>query len=393
MLCDFDICIQTRFVFGKDAEKKIGRILKNNGTKKILIHHDNGKYLYDTGLLEELQSQLEENEIAYIELGGVLPNPRLSLVREGIELVKREQVDLILAVGGGSVIDSAKAIGLGAVSEGDVWSYFTGERTPEKTLPVAVLLTCPATGSESSMVAVVNNTDENRKLLVSNPVLRPEYAFMNPELTYSLPGFLTACGVTDMFSHVCERYFAPDDEIGVIDRMSEGILKTLVDVGPKVLEDPKNYAYRAEIMWCGTIAHNNTVGIGRMQDWATHEIGNELSALYDTPHGATLSIIMSSWMRYVYQKKPERFARYAREVFGVSWDGTNTLQAAEEGIRQTEAYFIRMGMPISFHEAKVPTDRIEDMLDRIAFRGEDNCIGGIVRLSREDCRNIYKMAF
>lgn len=281
----------------------------------------------------------------------------------------------------------------GTVSEGDVWDYFIGEREPEHTLPVAVLLTCPATGSESSQVAVVNNTDEGKKLLVSHPVLRPKYAFMDPELTYSLPKFLTACGVTDMFSHVCERYFAPDDEIGVIDRMSEGILRTLVDIGPKLLEDRRNYTYRAEIMWIGTIAHNNTVGIGRVQDWGTHEIGNELSALYDTPHGATLSIIMGSWMRYVYRQKPERFARYAREVFGVNWDGTNTLQAAEEGIVKTEEYFKSMGMPISFHDMNIPTDRIEDMLDRIAFRGDDHSIGGIVHLNRDDCRKIYEMAF
>ena len=393
MLNNFDICINTRFIFGKGAEKQIGEILKKDGVKKVLIHHDNGQYLYDTGLLQAVCDQLTANGIAHAELGGVLPNPRLSLVREGIELAKREGIDLVLAIGGGSVIDSAKAIGLGTVSEGDVWDYFIGEREPEHTLPVAVLLTCPATGSESSQVAVVNNTDEGKKLLVSHPVLRPKYAFMDPELTYSLPKFLTACGVTDMFSHVCERYFAPDDEIGVIDRMSEGILRTLVDIGPKLLEDRRNYTYRAEIMWIGTFAHNNTVGIGRVQDWGTHEIGNELSALYDTPHGATLSIIMGSWMRYVYRQKPERFARYAREVFGVNWDGTNTLQAAEEGIVKTEEYFKSMGMPISFHDMNIPTDRIEDMLDRIAFRGDDHSIGGIVHLNRDDCRKIYEMAF
>lgn len=393
MLHNFDICIGTRFLFGRKAETQIGSILHQDGIRNVLIHHDNGRYLYDTGLLKAVEDQLTAEGITFRELGGVLPNPRLSLVREGIELARKEQIDLVLAIGGGSVIDSSKAIALGAVSDGDVWEYFTGARQPGRTLPVAVLLTCPATGSESSQVAVVNNTDENRKLLVSHPVLRPAYAFMDPELTYTLPQFLTACGVTDMFSHTCERYFCPDDEVGVIDRMAEGILRTLVDVGPKVLQEPDNYTYRAEIMWVGSIAHNNTVGIGREQDWGTHEIGNELSALYDTPHGATLSIIMGSWMRYVYQSHPERFARYAREVFGVQWDGTNTLEAAEEGIRRTEAYFQSMGMPISFAEMNIPTDRIEDMLDRIAFRGEDHCIGGIARLSRDDCRKIYEMAF
>ena len=231
------------------------------------------------------------------------------------------------------------------------------------------------------------------KLLVSNPILRPAIAFMNPELTCSLPKFLTACGVVDMFSHVCERYFSPDGEIGVIDRMSEGILKTLVEVGPEVLADPDNYSYRAEIMWIGTIAHNDTVGIGRIQDWATHEIGNELSALYDTPHGATLSIIMGSWMRYVYKEDPKRFARYAKEVFGVDWNGDNTLEAAYKGILKTEEFFRSMGMPVSFEEFRIPTDEVEKMLDQIAFRGEDDSIGGIKRLNRDDCRSIYKMAF
>lgn len=393
MLQDFNICIDTKFVFGKDAQNQIGRELKQMGIHKVLIHHDNGKFLYDTGLLEQVEKLLEQEGIETLELGGVQPNPRLSLVREGIALAKKEQVDLVLAIGGGSVIDSAKAIGLGAVTDTDVWEFFTGNAVPERSLPTGVILTCPATGSESSAVTVVNNTDVGMKLLVSNPVVRPAIAFMNPELTYSLPKFLTACGVVDMFSHVCERYFTPDSEIGVIDRMSEGILKTLVEIGPKVLEEPSNYSYRAEIMWIGTIAHNNTVGIGRIQDWATHEIGNELSALYDTPHGATLSIIMGSWMRYIYQKSPERFARYAKEVFGVEWTKENTLEAAYAGILKTEEYFRSMGMPVSFGDFKVPTDEVEKMLDRIAFRGEDDSIGGIVRLNREDCRQIYEMAF
>uniref|UniRef100_UPI003FEDBFD3 iron-containing alcohol dehydrogenase n=1 Tax=Candidatus Fimivicinus sp. TaxID=3056640 RepID=UPI003FEDBFD3 len=393
MLQDFNICIDTKFVFGKDAQNQIGRELKQMGIHKVLIHHDNGKFLYDTGLLEQVDKLLKQEGIETLELGGVLPNPRLSLVREGISLAKEEQVDLVLAIGGGSVIDSAKAIGLGAVTDTDVWEFFTGNTVPEKSLPTGVILTCPATGSESSAVSVVNNTDVGMKLLVSNPVVRPAIAFMNPELTYSLPKFLTACGVVDMFSHVCERYFTPDSEIGVIDRMSEGILKTLVEIGPKVLEEPSNYSYRAEIMWIGTIAHNNTVGIGRVQDWATHEIGNELSALYDTPHGATLSIIMGSWMRYIYQKSPERFARYAKEVFGVEWTKENTLEAAYAGILKTEEYFRSMGMPVSFGDFKVPTDKVEKMLDQIAFRGEDDSIGGIVRLNREDCRRIYEMAF
>lgn len=393
MLQDFNICINTNFVFGKDALNQIGSKLKQMGIQKVLIHHDNGKFLYDGGLLDRIKKQLSQEGIESLELGGVLPNPRLSLVREGIYLAKKEQVDMVLAIGGGSVIDSAKAIGLGAVSDTDVWDYFTGAEIPERSLPIGVILTCPATGSESSDVAVINHVELGKKLLVSSPVIRPAVAFMNPQLTCSLPPFLTACGVVDMFSHVCERYFTPDLEIGVIDRMAEGILKTLVDIGPRVLQEPDNYAYRAEIMWIGSIAHNDTVGIGRVQDWSTHVIGNELSALYDTPHGATLSIIMGAWMRYVYQEKPERFARFAKEVFGVQWNGNNTLEAAFQGILKTEEYFRSMGMPVSFEDYGIPTDEVEKMLDQIAFGGEDDSIGGIKRLNREDCRRIFETAF
>lgn len=392
MLQNFSICIGTKFVFGNDAHKKVADELCKIGVKKVLIHHDNGNFLYTTGLLKNLEMDLKSQGIDYIELGGVLPNPRLTLVKEGIQLAKREKVDFVLAIGGGSVIDSSKAIALGALYNGDVWDFFEGKAKPEKTLLVGTILTCPATGSESSQVVVVNNTDLGLKILISDPIIRPRLAFMNPELTYSLPTFPTACGVVDMFSHACERYFSPDDEIGVIDCMIEGILKTLVEIGPKLLDDPENYSYRAEVMWIGSIAHNNTVGIGRVQDWATHEIANELSALYDTPHGATLSIIMGSWMKYVYERKPERFARYAKEVFGVNWDGTNTEQAAYEGILKTEEFFRAMKMPVSFTDFKIPIDRIEDMLDNMVFRGEDNSIGGIVRLNRDDCRQIFKMA-
>lgn len=393
MLQNFEIRIGTQFVFGKGIVSQVGTQLRKKGVSRILIHHDGGKFLYESGLLQKIQESLTAENISSVELGGVLPNPRLSLIREGIELAKREKVDLIFAIGGGSVIDSAKAIALGAATDGDVWDYFTGKKEPVTTLPVAAFVTYPASGSESSAVTVVNNTDQGQKLLVSNELVRPAIAFMDPALTTTLPSFLSACGIVDMFSHICERYFSPDDEIGVIDRMAEGILKTIVDIGPKVLKEPGNYSYRADLMWIATIAQNNSVGIGRTQDWATHEIGNELSALYDTPHGATISIIMGAWMRYVYKKNPARFSRYAQEVFGVSSDGKTAEEVAYEGILKTEEFFQSLGMPTSFKEFHIPTDGIEDMLDRIAFGGEDASIGGIVRLNRADCRAIYQLAF
>lgn len=393
MLQNFDIRIGTQFVFGKGIVCQVGKQLRKKHICRVLIHHDGGKFLYDSGVLDQIEESLQAESITSVELGGVLPNPRLSLVREGIELAKREKVDMILAVGGGSVIDSAKAIALGAATEGDVWDYFTGKKQPVTTLPVAAFVTYPASGSESSAVTVVNNTDEGKKLLVSNEIVRPAIAFMDPALTTTLPNFLSACGVVDMFSHVCERYFSPDEEIGVIDRMAEGILKTIVEIGPKVLKEPGNYSYRADLMWIATIAQNNSVGIGRTQDWATHEIGNELSALYDTPHGATISIIMGAWMRYVYKNNPVRFSRYAKEIFGVDSDGKTAEDVAYEGIIRTEEFFKALGMPTSFKDFNIPTDGIEDMLDRIAFYGEDASIGGIVRLNRDDCRVIYQLAF
>ena len=254
-----------------------------------------------------------------------------------------------------------------------------------------MILTCPATGSESGDVSVINNTRTGQKLLTSSQALRPVLAFMNPELTVSLPASVTACSVADMFSHVCERYFTPDDEIRVIDRMAEGILKTLVEIGPALIKDPHNYGYRAQVMWIASIAHNDTVGIGRIQDWATHEIGNELSALYDTPHGMTLSAVMGSWMRYVYRNHMERFARYAYEVFGVSRQ-TGPGQAALEGIAATEDFFRSMGLPVSIKEAGITDCDFETMLDHINFRNGNQTIGGITALDREDVRNILMMS-
>lgn len=392
MFQDFTICINTRFIFGRGAEEQVGREFAKLGVHKILIHHDDGSYLQTTGLLDAIRKSCDQAGVKYVELGGVQPNPRLQKVREGIELARREGVEGVLGIGGGSSIDSAKAIGLGLASDRDVWDYFTGIADPQGTVPVGAVLTCPAAGSESSQVAVINNEDEHRKLLVSNPVVRPALAFMDPMLSESLPAFPTACGVVDMFSHICERYFTKDDTFGLIDRMSEGALRTLVAIGPKSVADGKNYEYRAQIMWASTIAQNNTLGVGREQDWSTHTIANELSALYDTPHGATLSIIMGSWMRYCINKSPRRFARYAQEVFGLHDETMDVTDLALRGVTATENFFTSMSMPISFADYSIPEDGIEQMLDNIDFYGPDQAIGSVVRLNRDDCRAIFQMA-
>lgn len=389
---DFTLKIGTEFVFGHDAEKQVGMRLSSCGVTHALIHHDDGDYLESSGLLRSIRHSLHLYGIEYTELGGVKPNPRLSLVRQGVSLVRDHGIDAVIAVGGGSVIDSAKAIALASVEDHDVWDYFTGAAQATATLPVAVVLTCPASGSESSQVAVINNDEEQMKLTLSAPALRPALAFMNPTLSTTVPAFPTACGIVDMFSHICERYFSVDEEIGVIDRMAEGALRTLVDVGPRSLAALDDYDLRAQIMWTSTVAQNNMLGIGREQDWATHLIANELSALYDTPHGATLSIIMGSWMRVASARNPHRFARYAMEVFGLRAESLDESDLIRRGIEATESFFRALHMPVCFSDFGLPTEGIERMLDNIAFNGSDRAIGSIARLDREDCRRIYRMA-
>lgn len=392
MLNDFDIQIATRFVFGHDAERRVGQELRALGATKALIHYDGGDYLEKSGLLDTVAKSLEEAGLASVRLGGVQPNPRLSLVREGIELCRREGIDAVVAVGGGSTIDSAKAIGLGAATERDVWDFFRGVAEPTSTLPVAAIITCPASGSESSQVVVVNNEEEHAKLLVSLPVVRPAIAIMNPELSVTLPARPTACGLTDMFCHVCERYFTDDADFGVLDAMSEGVLRSIVSVGPRLMANLGSYELRSEAMWMATVAQNNSIGMGRNQDWATHALSNELSAHFDIAHGETISAVMGSWMRYVYKANPRRFARFAREVFGIRDEQMDLEALALAGIAATEGFFRSLGMPTSLAEVGVGEEGIEPMLDTIEYFGDDASIGSVMRLDRDDCSKIFHMA-
>ena len=390
MLEDFRHHLYTDFVFGKDAEKSVGKEIKRLGGKKVLIMHDSGKFLYDTGLLDNVKGYLKDAGLEYVELGGVQPNPRLSLVRKGIQLCKDEGVDFILAIGGGSTIDTCKAVGVGYYYDGDVWDLSKDPSKIKKMLPLAVILTYPATGSESSTGAVISNDDYEQKIKASigSPLERPTIAFENPELTYTLPKYLTACGVVDMYVHIIERYFSPVTP-GCIDYMCEGLFRSLLEFGPKVIEDPMNYENRAEIMWIGTVAHNNTVGVGRPQDWSTHGLGHEISALYDTAHGATLTIVGPSWMKYVYKDNVQRFARYAREVFGIKEDDDE--KAALAGIEATKDFYKRMGMPTSFKDAGLPTDQIDHMAKQAAdIKG--GVMGCMKPLRYEDNLEIYKMS-
>ena len=391
MIEDFTICLNTKFVFGRDSEQRVGEEFAALGVRRVFIHHDDGPYLLESGLLDVIRSSLAHASIDYVELGGVKPNPSLDLVRMGIDIVRQRHVDAVLAIGGGSVIDSAKAIALGSAMDKNVWDCFTGTSPLEDALPIGVVLTCPASGSESSQVAVISDDVTHRKLTLSHPILRPTLAFLNPALSASLPSWPTACGIVDMYSHLCERYFSADPEIGVTDRMIEGALKTLLEQGPKCLADLSDYDARAQLMWIGTLAQSNILGVGRSQDWSTHLIGNEISALYDTPHGATLSIIMPAWMRVSARRNPWRFALYARELFHVS-DLLHEHEQIREGIVQTIRFFRNLHMPVSFADLNLSEPDIDRMVGNIPFHGPDHAIGSVARITADDCRMIYGFA-
>ena len=388
-MLDFSHQVKTKFVFGKNAEHKIGSELRVLGVQRILLHRTDGVHLKN--LIKEIKQNLATYNILCYELGEVEPNPRLKVVKKGIKMVRDKNIDFILAVGGGSVIDSSKAIAAGAIYEGDVWNLFTNKYPIKDAIKTGVVLSYPASGSESSNVTVVNNTDTNQKLLVSSDYLTPSIVFMNPELTYTLPDRLIANGIVDTFSHICERYFSPDIYIGVIDRMGEAALKTLVSLGTKTLNNHKEYQYRAELMWLATIAQNDTVGVGRVHDWGTHIIANELSALYDVTHGETLSVIMIPWMRYVYKNDIDRFARYARKVFDVTTKRNVEAQALE-GIQKTEEFFRELNMPTRLGELNIQSLDIQQLAEQVTYDKDSDTIGKFAVLEKKDVINILNDA-
>lgn len=388
MLNDFKYYVPTRFTFGKDAEMQIGSVMAEDGIRKVLLCRSSDEFLKKTGLLDRVIGQLNANGITCVELDGIVPNPRLRRVYDGIAMARENQVDAVVAVGGGSVIDTAKAVAAGVLYDGDVWDFYSGKGRPQRALPVAVVLTIPATGSESGGVSVVNNEDIHVKALTSADCLRPKYAFMNPQLCCTLPPFMTSCGIADMLSHAMERYFTDSDELNCIDYMCEGVMKAIVNFGAKVIEDPSNYDYRAEVMWLGTVAQNDTVGVGRNQDWSAHNIANELSALYDTPHGASLTIITPAWMRYVYKEHLWRFARFARVVFDVN--EPDDEKAALAAIERTTEFFRMLKMPTSLEEFHIPTDRIEEMAETASHAFGTDRIGTFKVLDKEDIIRIFR---
>ncbi|WP_308806665.1 iron-containing alcohol dehydrogenase [Actinotignum urinale] len=392
MINNFTLQVATTYIFGSDAEESIGKKLADSGYTTALVHYEDKSHAINSGLLDKVIANLHREGLKVIRHGGVVPNPRLHVVENGIALAKSNHVDVIIAIGGGSVIDSSKAIALGAANTEPVWDYFQEKLAPEKTLPVAVVLTNPSSGSEASQVSVITNRKTGEKLTLSNPLLRPAFAFMNPELSTTVPLYATACGIVDMFSHICERYFTPSHDFGFVDYLAEGALRAIVQYGELLVQHPRNVTFRSEMMWASTMAQNNILCVGREEDWSTHIIANEISAKYDVAHGATLSIIMCSWMRYVYESNPRRFARFAREVFGVRDETMDFAEQAKQGIEATRAFFQRLGMPTSFHDADIPTGGVEDMLNKIHF-GPHHTIGSVQPLNREDCAHIFEASF
>ena len=385
---NFNFYSPTEFVFGKGRENETGMYVKKYGGTKVLIHFG-GQSAKKSGLLDRVKSSLDKESIPYVELGGVQPNPRDGLVYKGIELVRSEKIDFILAVGGGSVIDSAKAIAIGVPYDGDFWDFYCGKH-PEKAVPVATVLTIAAAGSEGSGDSVITKEEGMLKRATGSDVLRPRFSILNPELTETLPAFQTAAGATDIMAHVFERYFTNTKEVEITDRLCEAVLLTMVREVPRVIKNPLDYEARANIMWAGMGAHNNVVGVGREQDWNSHGIEHELSALYDCAHGAGLAVIMPAWMEFVYKHDVMRFCQMAVRVFGcnMNYDAPETTALA--GIKAFRRFLHDIGMPINFAELGAKEEDIPALVDKFGLG--DGRTGGFVKLSSDDITQIYRIA-
>jgi alcohol dehydrogenase YqhD (iron-dependent ADH family) len=384
---NFTYVNETKIIFGKNTENQVGKETARYG-RKILLHYGGGS-IKNYGLYDKVLDSLKDAGLEVIELGGVKPNPVLSMVKKGIDICRKEKIDFILAVGGGSVIDSAKIIAVGVPYSGDVWDFYTGKAVPDGILPIGVVLTIPASGSESSTSAVITNEKGLYKKGLENGLLRPKFAILNPEITYTLPPYQTACGATDMMAHIMERYFTPVKNVDLTDRLSEGSLKTVIDNVSMALKEPENYNARAELMWTGAIAHNNLLGTGRIGDWASHKIEMEISGVYDLAHGAGLAIILPVWMRYVYKNDVERFAQFAVRVMDQEPDFYNMEKTALKGIDRLKEFFKEIGMPVTLKEADIPYDRLEEMAAKCTESGP---VGNFAKLDKDDVLAILEMA-
>ena len=390
---DFNYYAPTEVVFGQQSEEQVAALVKKYGGTKVLVHYG-GKSAVKSGLLDKICGLLTEGGIPFVKLGGVVPNPRLSLAQQGIELCRKEGVDFLLAVGGGSVIDSAKCIAYGVPYEGNVWDIYLGKAAPAKMLPVASVLTIPAAGSEMSEASVITNEDGDVKIGYSNSLSRPKFAIMNPCRTFSLPPYQTAAGVTDMMMHTMERYFTKDDDMDLTTDIAEAMLRSMKEAVFAVLKNPEDYRYRAQIMWGGSLMHNGLTGCGVSDDWATHQIEHELSAMFDVTHGAGLAAVWPSWARYVMHENLSRFVRFAVNVMGVPNDFTDPEGTALKGIEAMERFYHAIGMPVNIKEliGKDVTDEEIREMTRKCSRDYQRTVGCLKVLKTEDMEAIYRMA-
>jgi hypothetical protein len=380
----------TKIIFGRDSEKSVGKETVVYG-QKILLHYGGGS-IKSSGLYDRVVKSLQEKNIEIVELGGVKANPLLSLVNEGIRICREQSIGFILAVGGGSVIDSAKAIAAGVLYDGDVWDFFCGKANVSKALPLGTILTIPAAGSEASTGSVVTKEDGMLKRAFNSTHVYPRFSILNPELAYTLPPYQVACGAVDIMAHLLERYFTNSHPVELTDHLIEAAFKTMITNAPIALSQPTNYDAWAEFMWTGTVAHNNLLNTGRVGDWASHEIEHEISAMYDMAHGAGLALIFPAWMRYVYKHDLSRFVQFAVRVWNVENDHFNPEKTALEGIALLEAFWKTLGLPVRISAAGIDNSKFGEMAAKATASGA-NTLGNFVKLNQSDVLNIYNLAY
>ncbi|HJB95670.1 MAG TPA: iron-containing alcohol dehydrogenase [Candidatus Mediterraneibacter intestinigallinarum] len=389
---NFQYYAPTKVVFGKGTEDQTGQLVAEQGCRKVLVHYGSGSVVR-SGLLERIGRSLDEAGIAYVSLGGVVPNPRLSLVYEGIELCKKEKVDLILAVGGGSVIDSAKAIGYGVANGGDVWDFYEKKRKAEGCLPIGVVLTIAAAGSEMSDSSVITNEDGWLKRGYSSNYARAKFAVMDPDITMTLPKYQTASGCVDIMMHTMERYFNRSDNMEMTDGISEHLIRTVMKNAKILMRKPDDYNARAEVMWAASLSHNGLTGCGTDGgDWASHQLEHELGGMFDVAHGAGIAAVWGSWARYVIDARAERFAQFAVNVMGVTPEGTD-METGMKGIEAMEEFFRALDMPVSIRDMGIELreEQMRELAEKCSHFGK-RTIGCIRKLDKEDMYRIYKNA-
>ena len=387
-MLDFEYYTPTKVFFGKGREKEVGKIISQYGYKKIMLQYGKGS-IKKNGLYDCIINSLKEYDIEFVEMGGVEPNPKIEFVREAVRIAKREGVELVLAVGGGSVIDAAKYTALGAVSDCDVWDFVVGKQKPTSALPVACVLTIAAAGSEMSWSAVVSDLSLNMKRGLASDLIRPLFAVCNPELTYTVSPYQTACGITDIMAHTMERYFTPREPVDITDQIAEGILRSVINAARVVMKEPNNYEARANIMWASSLSHNNLTGCGRINSLPVHQLEHAVSGEYDNvAHGAGLAVLFPAWAKYVYTYNIPRFAQFARNVWAVN--EVDDKKAAELGIESMTEFFKSIGMPSTLREFGINADAIDKLTDLCTFNNT-RTVNSVIKLGSKEIKDIFKL--